>query len=347
MHDQSVARRTFVQAVVIGGVTLLFLLVLYAAQVLLLVFAGILVGVLLYGIACWITRKTGLHHYVALALAVLVPLGLLVLGGWLIAPAVAEQASQLAERLPQAAQQLKRQLLQYDLVQRIWQSTDHLSQYLPQSAKQMQYLRNFFTTAFGAIGSLIFALFVGLFLAINPSMYIDNAVRLMPPARRERTREVLCKTGRTLRNWLIGKIIAMAVIGVLTTAGLWMLGIDLALVLGVIAAILSFVPNFGPIIALIPAVLIALISGTDKALYVVLLYTAIQTVESYMLTPALQLHMVNMPPALLLTVQVLMATLVGVLGLILATPLAAAVIVIVSMAYVHDMLERGTRGEAR
>jgi predicted PurR-regulated permease PerM len=96
---------------------------------------------------------------------------------------------------------------------------------------------------------------------------------------------VLEATGDALGSWLIAKLTTMAVIGVLTALGLWLLGIDLALVLGVIAALLSFIPNFGPIASVIPAALIALATGPDKALYVLLPYAAVQTLESYLLIP--------------------------------------------------------------
>jgi predicted PurR-regulated permease PerM len=130
----------------------------------------------------------------------------------------------------------------------------------------------------------------------------------------------------------------MMTIGVLTTLGLWVLGIDLALVLGVLAALLSFIPNIGPLIALIPAALIGLFGGPDMLLYVIALYAGIQMVESYVLTPVLQQSMVDLPPARTLGMQVVLGVLAGALGLILAAPLTAVAMVVVSMWYVQDVL---------
>ena len=127
---------------------------------------------------------------------------------------------------------------------------------------------------------------VGLFITISPAIYSNGLLHLVPCGRRERAREVLNATGATLGAWLMAKITAMVVIGLLTTLGLWILGIDLALVLGVIAALLSFIPNFGPVLAVIPAALIALVSGPDQLMHVVMLYLAVQAFESYLLTPS-------------------------------------------------------------
>lgn len=340
MDGKSVARTTLIQASVYVLLVSLVLLVVTAAEVFLLVFGGILFAVLLHGVAGWLHRKSGMNEKLALALAIVVPLALAALVGWLIAPSVGDQAGELAERLPAAFARLKQQLMQYEWVSRAWQSTDHLRELAPGGSSEMDYVSGFFSSTFGMLGNAVFILFVGLFLSLDPALYINGIVRLVPPARRPRTREVLGATGIVLRNWLIAKLAAMAVIGVLTTLGLMLLDIDLALVLGVIAALLSFIPNFGPIASVIPAALIGLVAGPDKALYVLLLYAAIQAVESYALTPYLQKRMVAMPPALLLTMQVLLGVLTGILGVIFATPLTAAAMVMVKKFYVEDVLER-------
>ena len=130
----------------------------------------------------------------------------------------------------------------------------------------------------------------------------------------------------------------MIIIGVLTAVGLWLLGVPLALTLGLLAALLTFIPNIGPILAVVPAALLALLQSPTRALYVVLLYLGIQTVESYLLTPLMQKRTVSLPPALTIFAQVLMGILVGRIGLVLATPLTAALFVLVKMLYVEDIL---------
>ena len=146
------------------------------------------------------------------------------------------------------------------------------------------------------------------------------------------------KLGETLINWLLGKLFSMTVVGVLTALGLWALGIPLIGVLSLLAGLLSFIPNFGPILALIPAVLVALLEGPDQALYVAGLYVLVQAVESNLITPLVQQRLIEMPPALILVAQVLMGTLVGGLGVMLATPVVAILMVLVKMLYIQDGL---------
>lgn len=338
MGSKPVAVTALIQASMFGLVALLVMLILNAAQVLLLVFGGILFAVLLRGMTRWVASKTGLRDGLSLALSILVPLTVLGLVIWLIAPQISDQAAKLADRLPEAAAQLKKQLLQYSWAEQIWDRKERLAEAIPGDSSGTSVVAGFFTTTFGAVGNFIVVLFLGLFLAISPDWYIDGLVRLFPVQRRERARAVLDETGDALGSWLIAKLITMVAIGVLTTVGLWLLGIDLALVLGMIAALLSFIPNLGPIASVIPAALIGLVTGPEKALYVLLLYAGVQAVESYLLTPMLQQRMVDLPPALLLTMQVLLGVLAGILGVILAVPLTAAGLVMVKMWYVEDML---------
>ena len=150
--------------------------------------------------------------------------------------------------------------------------------------------------------------------------------------------------GHTLRWWLIGKAASMTIVGIAVFIGLTALGVPLAGALALIAALLDFIPNFGPILALIPAALFALLQGPTQVLYVVVLYGAIQTVEGYVLSPLIDRTTVKLPPALTLTAMVVAALLFGWLGLLLAAPAAAALMVLVQMVYVEDILgERDAR----
>lgn len=338
MDSKSTARTALIQASVYALVVSLALLVANAAQVLLVLFGGILLAILLHGVAGWVRRKTGLGEKAALALTVVLPLLGVALAAWLVAPDIGDQSAKLAERLPLALGRLQEQLMQYEWASRLWDSTRHLRALVPDGSSTAQYLAGFFSSTLGAFGNVLFALVVGLFLALSPALYVNGLLQLVPVPHRPRAREVLDATAATLRNWLVAKLSAMAVIGVLTTAGLMLLDIDLALVLGVIAALLSFIPNFGPIASVVPAALIALVAGPDKALHVLLLYAGIQAIESYGLTPFLQKRIVDLPPALLLTMQVLFGVLAGILGVIFATPLTAAAMVMLKKWYIEDLL---------
>jgi len=117
-----------------------------------------------------------------------------------------------------------------------------------------------------------------------------------------------------------------------------LLGVPFALTLAVLAAVLTFIPNFGPLISAIPAVLLGLLDGPMTAVWVAILFTAIQTVESYVLTPLIQQNTVDLPAALTITAQLVMGVFIGGIGLVVATPLTLVVVVLVRSLYVHDLL---------
>ena len=146
--------------------------------------------------------------------------------------------------------------------------------------------------------------------------------------------------------WLLAKLASMVMVGIFTTVGLWALGIDLALILGIIAALLSFIPNLGPLLAFIPAGLVSILTGVDTLLYVSILYIGIQTVESYILTPILQAEIASLPPALVLLVQVLLASMVGMAGVLLAAPLTVLLIVITNQLYVKRLHNNQDHGNS-
>jgi predicted PurR-regulated permease PerM len=315
---------------------LLFLLLWFGAQALLLVFAGYLVAVFVRAPTRWVARRARLSHRLAFALVLLIlTLLAFALGSW-AAPRVAEQADELSRQLPQAFRDLTRQLGQYEwsiwLQSRVegwWESTD---------GAWMSRALGAFSTFAGAIAGFLIVFFAGLYFAFDPWLYRNGLLALVPLHRRGRVAEVLSETDETLRYWMIGKIVAMAVIGVLTWIGLALLGIPLAFLLALLAALLTFIPNFGPIASTVPPALLALAQSPMKAVWVVLLFIGIQALESNLITPIIQKRAIEMPPALILATQVVFALLFGFLGIAVATPLTAAVIVLVRRLYVEDAL---------
>lgn len=264
LNGKMIVAQTLIQAGVVAAVTLLFLLIIKAAEVFLVTFGGILLSVFFVSTGRWISNKTRLPEKVGLTVAIMGPALLIAVLFWFAAPSISEQADQLATRIPEAIQQLESSALQYEWIQRLWAEKDQFEKMIPGSSKTAGVVAGFFSSTFGALGNLVIALAIGIFLAVSPMLYMNGLLCLAPLNKRARAAEVLTATGSTLKSWLAAKIVAMLVIGVLTTLGLWLIGIDLALVLGLIAGLLSFIPNIGPIVALIPAVLLALVVGIDK-----------------------------------------------------------------------------------
>ena len=162
------------------------------------------------------------------------------------------------------------------------------------------------TTTFGAIGNFAIKLIIGLYVAVDPETYRVGLANMLAPSARASGDAVLRKATNTLRSWLVAQLMAMAIVGTLTWLGLWIVGVPLAPILGLLAAFLAFIPDIGPIIAAAPAVLLASLDGPMTAALVVAVYVAVQTVESYAITPLIQQERVSLPPVLIISMQLLM-----------------------------------------
>jgi predicted PurR-regulated permease PerM len=337
--------RGFVLRLVLGLILItLVILLWYAADVLLLTFAGILLAILLRSLANALGKQTGLSCRWSLVVVLLAGIGLAVLAGFVIVPRIGAQVDELSQRLPQAFRQLREQAEATGWGRRLLSLDLAPPGTLLQRPDLLAKTTGVVSTTFGAIAGLIVISIVGLYLAWEPRTYVDGIVVLVPPDRRERAREVLDALGVTLRWWVFGRLVSMSAIGVLTWIGLWLLDIPLALTLAILSALLTFIPNFGPILSVFPPALLAMLQSPAHVMYVVLLYIGVQLVESYLVTPVVQRQMVALPPALTIVGQVLLGVLAGILGLALASPLIAAAMVLMRMLYVEDAL--GDRGSA-
>ena len=327
-----------VVAVVLG-----LLFVDSALQVLLLVLAGVLLAVFFRGLGGWLGRHTPLSKGWGTLLAVLAVLAVLAGIGWFLAPRIEEQAQQLSQELPQSAARVQQKLQQYswgrDLLKQITDEEALKNRFLNHKSSWLRNSLGVVSFTFSASANLYLVLFVSAFIMAEPAPYRQGVVLLVPKRHRERAKEVLEQLRSTLFRWLLGKLFSMLVVAILTALGLWALGMPLVLTLALFAGLLSFIPNFGPLLGLVPALLLALTKGPDMALYVVALYAVVQLAESNLITPLVQRRMVKLPPALVIISQVIMGVFTGILGLLLATPIVAMLLVLVKMLYIHDVLD--------
>jgi predicted PurR-regulated permease PerM len=192
----------------------------------------------------------------------------------------------------------------------------------------------------GVATGLLAIVFGGLYLAIESRLFVNGAVSLVPVSGRERARGALEIAGHNLRRWLLGTFIAMALVGALTGVGLVILDVPAALALAVLAGLLEFIPVLGPVIASVPAIAIALVVSPVQAFWVTLLYVVVQQIESNLISPLVMKGVVRLPPALSLLFQLLMTILFGFVGLMIAVPLLAVIVVLVKNLYVEPMEAR-------
>lgn len=217
--------------------------------------------------------------------------------------------------------------------------------------KQMRGAQHSFlkvlTSTFAVSGAFLLVLFIAAYIAVDPHLYHGGILEMVPVRERDRAAVTLARLATTLRRWLVTQLIAMVVIGAVTTVFLFVLHVKAALPLGILAGISKFIPIVGSIFAAIPAVAMAFVDSPHKALVVVIGYLVIQFVENHLLVPVLMKHGVNLPPAMTLGIQALMAVLFGFLGLLVAVPLLAALLTIVRTMNAEKMREVSTETTSR
>jgi len=336
--------RALLAASIAAALTVTLLALWQFADVMLLGFAGILLAVGWRGLAETLASRSPLSTEWSVATVGVLLIVLAIAGGWWLGPDIVAGINQLFDQLPGSLKKLEQAVANYPAIEQtiseVVENTDNGSL----ASGLMERVSSVFSAAFGVLATALAALVgavvilaLGAYFASAPATYLDGAIRILPPRQRSRVAGVAAKAAHGLRWWLLGRLASMAVVGALTSTGLMLLGIPAALGLGVIAGLLSFIPNIGPILSALPALLIGFGESPMTALYVAGLYLAIQTVESYAITPLIQQKAVTLPPALIIFVQLLFGAAFGFLGLLLATPLALVILIAVDQLYVRKL----------
>ncbi len=203
-----------------------------------------------------------------------------------------------------------------------------------------RYLFPFLTSTLQVIAGLLLIIFLSIYIAVDPAMYRRGIMALFPHRRRERAGEVLSAIGAVLKRWLVTQLVAMATIGVVTTIVLLILRVKAAFALGLLSGLFEFIPTVGPIISALPAIAMGFLDSPEKALWVALAFVGVQFMENHLLIPLLMKGGVNVPPAMTILAQALMAMLFGFLGLMCAVPVLAAGMVAVKMLYVEGVVRQ-------
>ncbi len=332
--------------ITVAVVVLVFLLGFVAyltIDVILLVFAAILLAIFLRGLADVANYGRRLSDtgsvLIVSALLILVLAGAIAL----LAPDIADQYRNLRTELPKSWLKIADYLANFGWGRAILEQ-------LPDNAEikrrisaidfsaLLSQVGGYFSSTVGAIGNFFVMILIAIYLASEPRLHTEGLTKLFPVTVRPRVSEVIAAIGHTLRWWLIGKTASMVFIGVLTWIGLSILGVPLALTLGLIAGLLSFIPNFGPIFSAVPAILLAFVDSPIKALYVLILFIGVQLIESNLVTPFIERRTVELPPALTVIAQIMLGVTIGGLGLVLATPIVAVAMVLVQKAYIENVL---------
>jgi predicted PurR-regulated permease PerM len=331
-NNLSFQKKVWIVTGILALAIIVLLLLKATFSVFLLVLAGTLIAIFFRGLSNLIQRKSKWKEGICLAISIISTM--LIVAGlfWLIGAKVQEQIAELIETLPKTIDNAKAKLNDSAIGKK---TVDKLSSKNSMDKAQV-FAGEFFQSTFGVLGDIYVIFFIGIFFTISPKTYTKGMVQLIPPNEQEKADQVLIKLNDQLLNWLKGKLFSMFVVFVLTAIGLAIIGIPLWLVLALLAGLISFIPNFGPLIALIPALLVALMESPQTAALVAGLYILIQFIESNFITTLVQKKLLNMPPALIIIAQLIMGALTGAWGLVLATPLIVIVIVLVQELYLKN-----------
>jgi predicted PurR-regulated permease PerM len=307
--------------------------------ILMLVLA-ILIAIMIHAPAQYLSRYMPFR----LAFALTVAGFLTAIAGLFVAviPQIIEQISQLALQLPAAITAITTWL------EATLPGTDDPATDLPQRIDEqlVEFVGRFVPLAFNLIAvifGLVAVLVLAIFLAAQPDVYRGVVLSMAPPAARAKIARVYDEAGRNLKLWVVGKSFTMLGVGLFTYLGLLFFEIPGALALGALAAVLEFIPNLGPTLAAIPAVIAAFLISPVTALYVTIFYIVLQQIQSAITVPLVERRAVNIPSAALLIWQLALAIGFGFLALFVATPLLAVIVVAARILYYEPMEEVAAR----
>ena len=324
------ARRVLV---VLALVTLAILL-WKIAPVFILAFAGIVFAEAIRAGGELIAERTRLSETVGVMIVGTLALIALILAGWLFGRQIMEQTTELYGAIDAAWVKLQELIHKTPFAASMLERAEGTSD--PQAMGKV--LKGTFTVA-GALVDIALVIFLALYFAVDPRTYQKGLLHLFPLEARDRVQSALRASSKALRKWMLGQLVAMSAVGVLTAVGLWLVGVPLAIPLGIIAGLLDFVPVVGPMMAAIPGILIAFSAGPEIAFYALLVYLFVQFVEGNVVTPLAQRWAVSVPPALTLLGIVAFGAVFGVMGVLFAMPMLVVTMVLVQKLYV-DRIEK-------
>lgn len=341
------------QRMVYTGIGLVFaiLLALYLvykiAVVVLVLLVTLLLSVIISAPVDYLARRGVGRGWGALAVFGVLALAFGIFG-MALAPVVADQARQLAETFPallKSAQQIVGRL----------QTTFGLpASFRLDPQRLTDTTRNFLSggtlTTVASVGASVanvlsfgVVIFIAtLYIVARPAPLVNGFVALFPAGRRQNVREVLGDMYGAVQRWFLGQLASMTIIGLLFTVSMVIIGIPFALLLGIFAGLISFVPYLGPVISVIPPVLLALTGNPIDALWVLLAYALIQAIEGNLVQPMVMSRAISLHPAVLVFALLIMGTLFGFVGVFLAVPLMAVLHVLLRELWIERMDDLGT-----
>jgi len=257
---------------------------------------------------------------------------------------LAAQLGELRSTLPAAVRDVVEQMSATPFG--VWAANNLPNIYaiVPDTAQLLTRATGILSGAAGMLAGVLIVIFAGIAGALEPALYVNGFVQVFPAPYRTRLRGVLNEISRTLRMWLVARLLTMAATTLLVTIGLTALHIPLAIALGVLAGVLAFIPNIGAIVAAAPALILAFVISPKLALTVFFMYIIVHVLDDLVISPVVERQVVKLPPILTLVAQVVLGVGAGAIGIMLAAPLVTAAMVLVRRLWIEDVANEHASG---
>ena len=302
---------------------------------LMLVFAALVIAAIFSSMARRVCKLTGMKRGPALGISVVLLLGVFAGAFTLFGSQLASEFDTIRNSIPPAIDRVEALLDQIGLGER---ARDLFKQGSGDISSMASRLGGFAMTATNALANFVLVFVGAIFIASDPAVYRRGLLLLLPQRAENMVSAALDDAARGLRGWMVGQAVSSLVVAVLTWAGLWILGVPAAGGLGLIAGLLDVIPMIGPIIAGVPAILLAFTVSPTTALWTIGLFLVVQQLQGNFLQPMIQKHAVDVPPAVLLFAVIAAGLVFGFLGVLLSAPLTVVIYVMVQRIYVRTLL---------
>jgi predicted PurR-regulated permease PerM len=327
----------FTRAVIVVLVALIPVLVWFLFDVILIVIGAIIVAVLLRLVAEPCTRWLRLPESVGLVCSGLVTVAVVAGAGYLFGTQIDAELTEVVQRANSGVTNIMHQLQSSPTGKIVLQHIQGGGGFSFPS-----FLSGLFSVSISFLEAVVITVIGGFYLAVQPALYRSGLGKLFPRRIRDEVNETIDDIGVGLRLWLIGQLIQMVLIGALTTMAVWFVGLPSPLALGVIAALAEFVPYIGPLIAAVPAILVASTQGLNTVIWTAIAYLAIHQIEGNLVVPLIQRQLIFIPPAVVLFGIVTILFVFGGVSVIFAEPIAVIVFVATKKLYVREALGERT-----
>lgn len=317
----------------------------YLRGALMLVFFTVIIAVALSG-PVGALKKRGWQHTQAVLIVIVSVLGILFLLSVIILPAFIRQIGDLVEQLPSAWQDTQERY--NEIVQDVaflptldaeaLGESDFGDIMLSQVSSASRSILPFLNNVGGIFTNLLIIVVLSIYLLAEPRIYVEGVLTLAPRNYRPRAYEILQELVKAIRLSVGAQVLAMVIVGTMSFVGLSIIGVENALALAVLSGLLNFIPTFGAIIALLIAAIFTLATDIDKLIPVIIWYLLLQQLESNIITPRVVKNALQLPGAVIIITQIIAGALFGFLGIMLAVPLIAVILVLIRELYVYDIL---------